>query len=381
MRLAIRVLAVICFLAGIALYGVRAADRFLNAPRRPADRAAPGNPVGRPVPVVDLHTDALLWDRPLLERASTGQVDLPRLREGHVILEVFSATNSFPLGANYRRTPPGPDLVGLVAVANHWPSASWDSPLERALAQAAVLHRTADASHGRLRLVTSRDGLPSPGSDADSTAAILSIEGLHGLHDGVAAVDRLFAAGFRIFGLAHMTDNAVAGSAHGWRKGGLTPFGYRVVARIDSLGGIVDLAHASASTITDVLATGATRVMVSHTGVDGTCPGNRNLSDGELRAIAATGGIVGIGFWKGAVCGDDLAAIARAIRHAADVAGADHVALGSDFDGAVRTPVDAAGIQQLVPALRAAGFSASEIAAIMGGNAIRFLERTLPPGD
>jgi microsomal dipeptidase-like Zn-dependent dipeptidase len=153
-----------------------------------------------------------------------------------------------------------------------------------------------------------------------------------------------------------------------------------VVARLDSLGAIIDLAHASDATIEDVLTVSTRPVLVSHTGVDGICPGQRNLSDDHLVRIAARGGIVGIGFWKGAVCGEDAAAIARAIRYAVRVAGIDAVSLGSDFDGAVRTPFDAAGLSTLTDALLEEGFTDEEIARIMGLNALEFFMHALPPG-
>jgi microsomal dipeptidase-like Zn-dependent dipeptidase len=123
----------------------------------------------------------------------------------------------------------------------------------------------------------------------------------------------------------------------------------------------------------------ATRpVIVSHTGVKGTCNNTRNLSDDQLRAIGRNGGIVGIGFWDTAVCGRDAAAIAKAIRHAANIMGVDHVALGSDFDGAVETPFDATGVVQITDALLREGVKEDEIRKIMGENVIRMLQSYLP---
>ena len=141
---------------------------------------------------------------------------------------------------------------------------------------------------------------------------------------------------------------------------------------------IVDLAHGSDQVVDDVLAMATRPVVVSHTGVRGTCDNRRNLSDDQLRAIARNGGLVGIGFWQTAVCGTDAAAIARAIRYTADLIGVDHVALGSDFDGATRTPFDASGLVKLTEALLAAGFSREDVAKVMGGNEIRFLMENLP---
>ena len=123
----------------------------------------------------------------------------------------------------------------------------------------------------------------------------------------------------------------------------------------------------------------ATRpLVVSHTGVTATCSNSRNLTDEQLRAVAGTGGIIGIGYWDNATCGTDAAAAARAIRHAVAVVGIDHVALGSDFDGATTMPFDVTGLPLITDALLKEGFSEADIRLIMGGNVVRFLLETLP---
>ena len=119
-------------------------------------------------------------------------------------------------------------------------------------------------------------------------------------------------------------------------------------------------------------------VIVSHTGVRGTCDNNRNLSDEQLRAIARTGGVIGIGYWPTAVCGKDAASIARAIMHATRVVGAEHVALGSDFDGAVPVPFDTTGLALIVDALLAEGMGEGDIRLVMGESALRVFNETLP---
>jgi microsomal dipeptidase-like Zn-dependent dipeptidase len=147
---------------------------------------------------------------------------------------------------------------------------------------------------------------------------------------------------------------------------------------MEARGVLVDLAHASPRAIDDVLGLVRRPVVVSHTGVRATCDNTRNLSDAQLRAIAATGGVVGIGFWDTATCGTDAGAIARAVLHAVRVAGEDHVALGSDFDGAVTTPFDATGVPLVTEALLEAGLDERTVAKVMGGNAVRLLRATLP---
>jgi microsomal dipeptidase-like Zn-dependent dipeptidase len=102
------------------------------------------------------------------------------------------------------------------------------------------------------------------------------------------------------------------------------------------------------------------------------------LSDEAIKGVAATGGVIGIGYWKTAVCGEDAAAIARAIRYTTELVGVDHVALGSDFDGAVPVPFDTTGLPLIAEALLEDGFSRDEVRKIMGENASRVFAQTLP---
>ena len=141
---------------------------------------------------------------------------------------------------------------------------------------------------------------------------------------------------------------------------------------------LIDLAHASRLLIDDVLGMTTRPVLVSHTGVEGTCKGTRNLSDKHLQAIAATGGVIGIGYWDAAVCATSGAAIVNAIRYTVDRVGVEHVALGPDFNGTIHAPFDVTGLPQLTQGLFEAGFSHADIAAIMGGNVQRLLLSSLP---
>ena len=109
-----------------------------------------------------------------------------------------------------------------------------------------------------------------------------------------------------------------------------------------------------------------------------TCNNRRNLSDRQSRAVAATGGLVGIAYFAVAVCGGSATDLARAVRYAVDVAGIDHVGLGSEFDGAVRTPFDTTGLPVLFDALLKQGFGEEDLAKIAGGNALRVLREALP---
>jgi len=334
------------------------------------------------LPVVDLHADSLLWGRDLLVRADRGHVDVPRLIEGNVALQVLAVSTKSPRHLDLERNDDRTDDITLLALAEGWPPATWRSLLARALHQASRADAMARRSAGRFTLIRSRSDLTahlavrSPSWPV--TAGLLSIEGAHALDGDPANVDVVADAGFRMMSPSHFFDNAFGGSAHGLVKGGLTAAGRAMIERMEARSMLVDVAHASEATIADVLSMATRPVVASHTGVRGIADNRRNLSDEQLRGIAATGGLIGIGFWPMACGGDDAAAIARSVRYAIDVAGVEHVVLGSDFDGGVQTPFDATGLPQLTDALLDSGLSEDAIEAVMGGNALRLLSETLP---
>ena len=332
---------------------------------------------------IDLHADSLLWGRDLSVRSERGQVDVPRLIEGHVALQAFTIFTRSPHGLNFNRNSADAfDDGAALMFVQLAPMATWTNLTARALYETRRFDRTVEASRGKLVPIRSRADLESYLKRRDSepaiTAGFLGVEGAHALSGDLGNVDVLYDAGVRMMAPTHFFDNDIGGSSAGVRQGGLTEKGREMIRIMERKRMLVDVAHASEATIDDVLGLATRPVVVSHTGVKGTCDNARNLSDRHLRAIAATGGVVGIAYFEFAVCGTDAAAIARAVRHAADVAGVDHVALGSDFDGAVRTPFDTTGLPVLYDALLAAGFNEEQIAQIAGGNALRVLRAVLP---
>lgn len=334
--------------------------------------------------VADLHADSLLWNRDLLDRSDSGHVDVPRLIEGNVALQAFTVVTKTPYvwKMNIERNDDQTDNIKILAIAERWPTATWSSLAERALYQASKLRDAASRSGGKFTLITSSAELSSyldrRITDQHITAGFLGIEGAHALDGNLDNIDRLFDAGFRMMAPTHFFDNDIGGSAHGVDKGGLTDKGKEMIRRMESKRMIVDVAHASAKTIDDVLAIATRPVFVSHSGVRGTCDNQRNLSDDQLKGIARTGGVIGIGYWDTAVCGTDAEAIAKAIRYTANLVGVAHVGLGSDFDGAVKTPFDTSGLVQITDALIAEGFTDEEIGRIMGRNVLRLLIQNLP---
>jgi len=376
-------------LAGLAAAGpvldhlVGRVERRLNAitaePPHPSERALALHATIR---AVDLHADSLLFGRDLLVRGSRGHLDVPRMIEGGVALQVFSAAVKSPRHLNIERNDDRSDDVTSLAVASRWPPRTWRSLPERALFLAGRAHRLADRSDGAFRLIGTREDLAAyleaRAADPRLTAGVLAIEGAHALGPDLSTLDALVDAGFRMISPAHFFDTAYGGSAHGVAKGGLTPLGRELIREMEARGVIADVAHASAATIDDVVTVATRPIVASHTGVRATADNARNLTDDQLRGIAGTGGLVGIGFWDTATGGRDAAAIARAIVHAVGVIGPDHVGLGSDWDGAVPVPFDAAGLPGLTDALLEAGLDDAAIRAVMGENALRLFAEALP---
>jgi membrane dipeptidase len=333
--------------------------------------------------IVDLHSDTLMWKRDVLDKADRGHMDLPRLAEGNVALQVFSSVTQTPKGQNYDANGADSDNITLLAIAQLQPTRTWRSLLERSLWHATKLDRALKADNDLSKILTDVDFGAIEArrkiKGATQIGAMLSIEGLHNLEGKAENLDKLYAAGFRMAGITHFFDNELAGSMHGIKKGGLTPFGRDIVRRMEAKGMIVDIAHCSHQCVAEILKSATRPVVSSHGGVQATCKVNRNLTDEEIKGVAATGGIIGIGYWDAAVCDTSPKAIAAAMKHVRDLVGIQYLALGSDYDGATTVRFDTANLVQVTQALLDAGFTKDEIRAAMGGNAIRVLRDGLKP--
>ncbi len=332
--------------------------------------------------VADLHTDSLLWKRDLLQRSDVGHVDLPRLQSGNVALQVFSAVTKSPSGLNNVENTADSDDITLLAIVQLWPPATWSSIYERARYQLEKLKDFSEASNGALRLILSKSDLRSlinaRANGENTVGALYLIEGAHPLEGKIENLDRLFEQGLRLVAFTHFFDNELGGSLHGVSKGGLTDFGRQVVRRADELKLIIDIAHSSPKSVREILALTDRPVILSHGGVKGTCDTPRNLDDELMRAVAARGGLLGIGYWASAICDVSPTGIVHAIRYAIDLVGVDHVALGSDFDGTVTTPFDTSELAILTQTMLNQQFTEEEIRKVMGANAQRFFLESLP---
>lgn len=331
--------------------------------------------------IIDLHCDSLLWDRNLLDRNSRGHVDVPRLKDGNVALQAFTIVSSVPKRSGSLK---GMDQITLLTLVERWTPEAWFSLKERVLYQAKKLNEVASNSGGEFVIVKNAEELNEylqrRIKNRTLTAGFLGVEGAHALEGDINNIDVFFDHGIRMMSPSHFFDNDIGGSSHGEKRGGLSDLGKEMIQRMQAKSMIVDLAHASSATINDALKISTKPVVVSHTGVKGTHKSDRNLSDAEIIAIAKTGGVIGIGYWQEAIGGNNPAEIARAIRYTSNLVGVEHVALGSDFDGACAAPFDVAHLVSVTQALINQGFSDQEIRLIMGENTLRVLRSCLPSG-
>lgn len=333
--------------------------------------------------IVDLHSDSLMWERDINDRANRGHMDVPRLRDGNVALQLFSSVSKTPKGQNYDGNGADTDNITLLTIAQLQPVKTWGSLVERSLYHASKLNDAVVTSGGKLVAVSNAGHVAGLAAlrqkDRTAVGAMLTIEGLHNLEGKASNLDRLYDAGFRMAGLTHFFDNELGGSMHGLKKGGLTAFGRDIVRRMEEKGMIVDIAHCSEQCVTEIIAMARRPLVSSHGGVQATCKVNRNLSDEHIRGVAKTGGIIGIGYWDAAICDTSPRAAAKAMKHVRDLVGISHVALGSDYDGATTVRFDTSQLTQVTQALMDEGFTEAEIRAVMGENALRVIRAGLVP--
>ena len=330
----------------------------------------------------DLHSDTLLWHRDVLERGDRGHVDVPRLVEGGVAVQVFATVTKAPKSLNYERNTADSDQITAPIMLQRWPLRTWSSLFERASYQAQRLDKASSRSDGTLVFLRTRADLQTV---IDARAAsqtvvggLMATEGSHALEGSLENIQKLYDDGFRMMGLQHFFDNELGGSLHGVSKAGLTEFGRDAIVEMNRLGIMIDVAHSSEAVVDDTLALSTTPLVVSHTGVRGACEQPRNISDGHMRRIAAAGGLIGIGYWEGAVCDATPAGVAKSIAYAIKLVGVEHVALGSDYDGATSVYFDTSELAVLTQALLDEGLRHAEIRAVMGANQIRFFMKHLP---
>jgi|DewCreStandDraft_5_1066085.scaffolds.fasta_scaffold00544_14 membrane dipeptidase len=303
--------------------------------------------------VVDLHCDTLL-DLQAGKRALVpsgppqGHVDLPRLKAGGVDVQVFAVYIA-------------PEMAGR--------------GYQRALELIETFHREVQQNAGEIghaRTVEEIESLLRQGK----VAAVLSIENGDALEGRLENLDRLYAQGVRILSLTWNHANALADGATQQVHGGLTPLGREVVARMNELGMVLDVSHLSEEAFWEALRIARGPVVATHSNAAVLAPHPRNLTDAQLQAIAACGGVVGVNFYPDFL-GSGEATVEKVLDHItymARVMGVDHVALGSDFDGISKTPAgleDVSKVPAITRGLLRRGYTEEEAKKILGENALR----------
>jgi len=351
--------------------------------------------------VADMHSDVALrmvdgFD--FSRRDSIGHIDLPRLAEGGVDLQVFAC---------YLDTKTARDSCR---------------------ARIDLLLDTLDAQIGRNRdrievCRTAREAERIIGDGR--VAAFLAIENGVAIAGDLGNLDHFYARGVRYLTLTHTksSDWCISSADTAPAFAGLTDFGREVIRRMNKLGMIVDISHAAPSVVSQVLEVSADPVIASHSCVHAICPHDRNLTDDQIRAIADKGGVIGINFynqylsrsWDSAAVplwqeydpkfaaldslypdaterktarrsldiefderlrgyAVNVDSVVSHIDHIVKLVGADHVGLGSDYDGVFNLPAglsDCSQLPNLTRTLVERGYSEVSIRKILGGNFMR----------
>lgn len=331
----------------------------------------------------DWHADSTLWGRDLAKPGDYGHIDIPRMQQGRLALQMFTTVTKSPSGINYARNETdASDSITKLAILQRWPIDTWTSLTARAIVQADKLIDLAQRDSDNFMLIKSPQQLAlflqKRQANPALVGGLLGTEGSHALDGNLDNIQRLYDKGFRMMSLQHFFDNKLGGSLHGTSGQGLTEFGRLAIIRMQALGIMLDLSHSSPKVVEDVLQISTKPLLISHTGFYGHCQAKRNISDTLMQAIASSGGLIAVGYWDGALCGNSPELVAESIQYGIGLVGAEHVSLGSDFDGATTTAFDSSELVVVTHELLKLGVGETEIRKVMGENMLHFLQDNLP---
>jgi membrane dipeptidase len=333
----------------------------LNAgPGKPATDSpspVPGPELRAPL-LVDLHTDALsehvCGRKNITQRSDKGHLDIPRMKEGGVNGQVFA------IWVSPTELKPGEYCDFALKGASAFEEVCARCPETVAAARTTDEFRQT-ATNGRI-------------------AAVLGVEGGHAIEGRLGNLDRFFERGVRVLTLTWCNSNELGDSGGDDSKphNGLSELGRQAVRRMNELGMIVDVSHSADKTVFDILDTSLSPVIASHSGVRARRDFNRNLTDEQIRAIAANGGVIGVVFLPYFLHEPEEEAsiedVLNCIDHICQLVGPDHVAYGSDFDGyggALKGLEDVTKLPALAAGLGRRGYPEGDIAKIAGLNFLR----------
>ena len=333
--------------------------------------------------VGDWHADSALWNRDLKKTYDYGHADIPRLQAGNVALQMFTTVTKSPSGQNYDSNESGAnDNITALAIVQRWPIKTWSSLFERAMYQANKIKDLEKRDPENFMLIESQYDLGifllKRVNNPKMVGGLIGTEGSHALDGNLDNIERLYENSFRMMSLQHFFDNKLGGSLHGTSGAGLTEFGKQAIDEMQRLDIIIDVSHSSENVVKDVLSLSNQPLVISHTGFNGYCESPRNISDSLMVEIAEKGGLIGVGFWDAAVCDNTPRSVAEAITYGISLIGADHVALGSDFDGTITPGFDTSELVAITHELLELGLGKEEIRKVMGENMLSFLQENLP---
>lgn len=322
-------------------------------------------PAEPPLMVVDLHVD-IPWQVHFKHRKT-------ELAEGHARLDAMIAGG----------------YGGLV-----FPIYLPDKPKDKARKDGSLIE-DADAILADIDAIIRRSEafLPLGASRAapDKISTFLAIEGAGAFAKDITQIDRFIARGLRLVSPAHRKNSPLSASATGEKvRHGLTPLGKEFCARVYAHGALIDVSHVSDQAFLDILAIAETfhaPVVATHSNSRVIADSPRNLTDEQLRSIGRTGGVAGLNLHSPFVNGEKSSTIAdvvKQVEHMVKIAGIDHVALGTDFDGDITPPAgldDASAMPALGRALRKRGMSYDDVLKIFSLNALRILGWAPPPQE
>lgn len=347
------------------------------------------------IPIIDGHNDTLLnliepergQGRSFFEESKIGHIDLPRARRGGFAGGFFAMFTP-----THKPVETGDGAPGGVAsfLGSAMVGVDHTYALSKTLAMARLLYGLEARSDGALRVVRDMDTFRWC-LDRRVMAMIFHIEGAEAIDEDLDALYVLYEAGLRSLGIVWSRPNAFGHGVPFDFPGspdsgpGLTPAGVKLVDACNELGIMIDVSHLNEKGFWDVVRHSRHPVVATHSGVHALCESPRNLTDAQMDAIRDSGGVMGINFHVGFLRGDGeldadtpLVQLVRHIDYTVDRIGIDHVALGSDFDGATIPEAlgDVAGLPKLVALLRAGGYSDAELEKIGYRNWERVLDAT-----
>lgn len=346
----------------------------------------------RRVQFFDGHNDTVLslkeTGRPFFEQSEQGHVDLPRARAGGLVGGFFAVWVPDPqidLDAG------DPDVSAYGDPATMPPMMETPYAQSYALGALAALLRLETASNGQAKIVRTAAELRDC-IERDVFALELHMEGAEPIDEGLDALEVYHAAGLRSLGIVWSRSNIFG---HGVpfqfpaspdTGPGLTEAGKALVRACNRLGIVIDLSHLNEAGFWDVADRTQHPLVATHSGVHAICPSSRNLTDKQLDAIRDAEGIVGVNFHVGFLnpsgsndpAETSLTAIVDHLEYMVSRMGIDHVALGSDFDGAVMPSdlEDAAGLPKIAAELAARGYDDAALRKIGYENWLRVFTAT-----